>query len=110
MDEEEPIDEEGEGTTDGKLVSTDKGQTGEGQTDKELTGEEIPRDEVPTDRILTGAEMTLCNFKWTFIPPRFILGANSFPVIALTIRFDLYNTFPVLIASANSLQPSWRCP
>ena len=58
MDEEEPIDEEGEGTTDKELVSTDKGQTGEGLTDEELTGEEIPRDEVPTDRVLTGAEVT----------------------------------------------------
>ena len=46
MDEEEPIDEEGEGTTDKELVSTDKGQTGEGPTDEELAGEEIPRDEV----------------------------------------------------------------
>src|SRR5205814_5727828 len=68
--------------------------------------DEGPKEDGPKDEGLTGAEVTFCNFKWTLIPPRLILGANSFPVIALIIRVDLYSTFPVSIASANSLQPS----
>ena len=105
----------GEGPTDEQELADDELTEGrteeltdEGRTGKEMAGKVLTDDEsTEAKRQRTGGEMAgcltdgrlvddeagvdevFCNCKWILIPPRPILGPNSFPVIALMIRFEL---------------------
>ena len=56
-------------------------------TDGRLEDDEAGVDEAAPDEV--EADQVFGNCKWILIPPWPILGANSFPVIALIIRLDL---------------------
>ena len=64
----------------------------DGEMTRCLTDGQPEDDEAGVDKAVNDeveADQVFCNSIWILIPSQPILGANSFPVIALTICFDL---------------------